>query len=271
MATKTANLKLTKPEYNETADIEIINANMDTIDTVVKGVQDGVVEHTMALAEIRNELANIPTLDSIYPVGSIYMSLNPTNPSQLFGGTWEQIKDRFLLAAGTTYSAGGTGGEAAHKLTAAESGVPAHAHGLNNHTHKIDSHGHGFNQPRVTGGGGATISGGEHTNTTRMSNTGGGRTDWGLIEEGAHGGNVLLNVSAGIDSPTIGRTLESGSHSHRMPAHEHSVYGGSVDGSGVLTTRGSSDSTTNNAAKDAQNAHNNMPPYLTVYMWKRTA
>lgn len=49
-------------------------------------------------------------LNFIYPVGSIYMSVNATNPASLFGGTWEQIKDRFLLAAGDNYSAGATGG-----------------------------------------------------------------------------------------------------------------------------------------------------------------
>ena len=48
----------------------------------------------------------------IYPVGSIYMSVNATSPASLFGGTWEQLKDRFLLAAGDTYAAGSTGGEA---------------------------------------------------------------------------------------------------------------------------------------------------------------
>lgn len=52
--------------------------------------------------------------DKLYPVGSIYMSVNATNPAELFGGTWEQIKDRFLLAAGNTYAAGSTGGEATH-------------------------------------------------------------------------------------------------------------------------------------------------------------
>lgn len=50
----------------------------------------------------------------MYPVGSIYISVNATNPSELFGGTWEQIKGRFLLAAGNTYAAGSIGGEAAH-------------------------------------------------------------------------------------------------------------------------------------------------------------
>lgn len=52
-----------------------------------------------------NGLVNI-----IYPVGSIYMSVNNTNPSTLFGGTWQQLEDRFLLGAGTTYTAGNTGG-----------------------------------------------------------------------------------------------------------------------------------------------------------------
>lgn len=55
--------------------------------------------------------------DIIYPVGSIYISVNSINPSVYFGGTWEQIKDRFLLACGNTYSNGTIGGEAAHKLT----------------------------------------------------------------------------------------------------------------------------------------------------------
>lgn len=63
---------------------------------------------------------------NLYPVGSIYMSVNSTNPSNYFGGTWEQIKDRFLLACGSTYSNGSTGGEASHILTVDE--MPAHNH-----------------------------------------------------------------------------------------------------------------------------------------------
>lgn len=41
-----------------------------------------------------------------YPIGSIYMSFNSTEPSILFGGTQERIKDRFILAAGDSYTAG---------------------------------------------------------------------------------------------------------------------------------------------------------------------
>ena len=64
--------------------------------------------------------------EKIYPIGSIYISANSTSPAELFGGTWEQIKDRFLLAAGNTYAAGSTGGEATHTLTVDE--MPKHRH-----------------------------------------------------------------------------------------------------------------------------------------------
>lgn len=46
-----------------------------------------------------------------------WVSPDPTSPASLFGGTWEQIKDCFILAAGDTYAAGSTGGEAFHVLT----------------------------------------------------------------------------------------------------------------------------------------------------------
>lgn len=50
--------------------------------------------------------------DLIYPVGSIYLSVNNVNPSTLFGGTWEKIEDRVLLGSGTKYTLGNTGGNA---------------------------------------------------------------------------------------------------------------------------------------------------------------
>lgn len=54
----------------------------------------------------------ISFIDMIYPIGSIYMSTNSVNPSLFIGGEWEQIQDRFLLASGSTYGAGNTGGSA---------------------------------------------------------------------------------------------------------------------------------------------------------------
>ena len=72
-----------------------------------------------------------------FPIGSIYMSLSATNPSTYFGGTWTQIKDRFLLGAGSSYTAGNTGGEATHKLTVDE--IPAHTHTIKSGYGDIDS------------------------------------------------------------------------------------------------------------------------------------
>ncbi len=71
---------------------------------------------------------------SIYPIGSIYLTVNPEfDPSVTFGGTWERIKDRFLLASGDTYTSGATGGSAEksfdtdnHTLTINE--MPSHLH-----------------------------------------------------------------------------------------------------------------------------------------------
>lgn len=61
-----------------------------------------------------------------YPIGSIYLSVNDTSPASLFGGTWEKIQDRFLLASGSSYSLGATGGEKEHTLTISE--MPSHDH-----------------------------------------------------------------------------------------------------------------------------------------------
>lgn len=64
--------------------------------------------------------------DLVYPVGSIYMSVNSTDPAQLFGGSWTQIQNRFLLGAGTSYTNGSIGGAATCQLTAAN--LPSHTH-----------------------------------------------------------------------------------------------------------------------------------------------
>ena len=66
-------------------------------------------------------------IDTVYPIGSLYWSSKDTDPSTLFGGTWVQIKDRFVLACGDTYtSSGATGGTST--VTLSVSNMPSHSH-----------------------------------------------------------------------------------------------------------------------------------------------
>ena len=64
--------------------------------------------------------------DLIYPVGSIYISVNNTNPSKYFGGTWQQItSDAYLKIV--TSKGGQLGGTSSnHKIPI--SSIPSHNH-----------------------------------------------------------------------------------------------------------------------------------------------
>lgn len=132
----------------------------------------------------------------VYPVGSIVELTVATNPATLWGfGTWESVKDRFLIGAGGSYSVGSTGGEAMHTLTVDE--MPMHSH---YERMAVDNVGTEY---YIT----ATGSGSEYTETS-------------VVASGA---------------TRTGREYQK------------------------TDTEGGSQS------------HNNMPPYLAVYMWKRTA
>lgn len=158
------------------------------------------------------------SLSSVYPVGSIYMSVNSTSPATLFGGTWERIQDRFLLAAGSTYAAGGFGGEATHTLTEAE--LPNHRHTFT--TDSAGDHTHSLNHVLGNSGGGWT-----------------GDTAGNLSGSGRKFGYINPNYTI----KTVTNTGSGGAHTHS----------GTTNGTG------------------GNGKHNNMPPYLTVYMWKRVA
>lgn len=54
----------------------------------------------------------------LHPIGSIYASENATDPQTLFGGTWKNITDKYLYAAGTKHSAGSSFGSDKIKLSA---------------------------------------------------------------------------------------------------------------------------------------------------------
>lgn len=125
-------------------------------------------------------------LDNVYPVGSIYMSVNSTNPTNLFGGTWEQIQGKFLFGMDSSYPAGSTGGEITHTLTIDE--MPKHNH------------------------------------TIYYPNAGGPYGNANICYPEDSGTNMTWCAEMCKTAPTGGGA-----------------------------------------------AHNNMPPYLSVYIWKRTA
>lgn len=96
----------------------------------------------------KNTLKKSELLLACWPVGSIYQSEIETSPASLFGGTWERLKDRFLLAAGDIYKAGVTGGEAEHTLTIEE--MPEHRHSTTNVHSYTSSGSYGVNSGKYT-------------------------------------------------------------------------------------------------------------------------
>ncbi len=83
--------------------------------------------NSLTISDANNNTLSFEAIfNRIYPIGSIYISTTDTNPGTLFTGTWEKIENRFLLASGSSYQLGSTGGEATHKLTINE--LPSHTH-----------------------------------------------------------------------------------------------------------------------------------------------
>lgn len=162
-----------------------------------------IIQNEVEMKALKSQIDNIVieggglTLNVIYPIGSIYMSINNINPANLFGGEWEQIKDTFLLSAGDTYTAGATGGEAEHTLTVDE--MPTHRH-----------------KAKINGGPNGKFA----------------------------SGNAITIYQVGPNSK-----------------------GTFIGGTGANDT----DDYCFIAEEGGNQPHNNMPPYLAVYMWKRIA
>lgn len=222
---------------------------------------DGIyLENTNILTYLR---------DIFYPVGTIYTSTNSTNPSNFIGGTWEAYAPgRMLLGAGsngsTTYTAGNRGGSEA---------VPYHTHSFTgsagttgnqsaNHTHGLNGHTHSFSA--------ATSSAGAHSHPSPSGK-------YYLCAPDITSSDSASALSgSGYYFPRS--TVSGWTHPSSTPsagAHTHTVSG---------TSGGNSGSTGSNSANHTHSftpsgtvgyagtsGNNNMPPYITVYHWLRTA
>ena len=103
--------------------------DIETSDDVVRKLN----QLTLTINDMIDNMDSLHnTIDLLTPaIGEIHITTSDENPSIRFGGTWEQIKDTFLLASGDIYSPGSTGGEAEHALTIDE--IPSHVHGFQRH------------------------------------------------------------------------------------------------------------------------------------------
>lgn len=144
-------------------------------ETLSIGLKTDMTEHTienLADPEQSQDAATKAYVDrvlkSIYPVGAIYISVSETSPAEIFGGTWERIKNRFLVGAGDKYSVGATGGADSVALTAEQ--LPQHSHSIGYNVVYRQSVSSGGGVRNVVAGGdaststGYTGSGAEHEN-----------------------------------------------------------------------------------------------------------
>ncbi|KAI5505072.1 phage tail repeat-like family, partial [Trichomonas vaginalis G3] len=88
----------------------------------------------------KTELQTLKTeiLQTVYPIGSIYTSMNSTRPEVVLGfGTWTQIVDRFLYCANSSKETGGS-------KTISGENLPAHSHYIDLSTSQAGWHKHRF-------------------------------------------------------------------------------------------------------------------------------
>lgn len=186
-------------------------------------------------------------LDRTYPVGSIYMSANNVNPGTVFGGTWQQIQGKFLLGASSGHAAGSTGGSETVTLSASQ--LPAHTHSVSGHTHSVPDHTHTI--PAHTHTATASTAGVHSHNIRRTMNAASGSARYAF--EG----------SANVFKPT----LDAGAHTHTITVASKAAF--NTTSSGACTT--GSGGSGNTGSTGSGSAVGIMPPFLTVYMWQRTA
>lgn len=96
-------------QNGDVVDANAINAPIEASAWAQQAAEEAQVKADYALQKVNESEIGEITL-SAYPIGSIYLSVVDTSPASLFGGTWEKIKDRFLLASGDKYANRAKGG-----------------------------------------------------------------------------------------------------------------------------------------------------------------
>mgnify|MGYP003435353646 FL=1 len=222
-------------------------------------------------------------LEAIYPVGSLYWSSKATNPSQLFGGTWVQIKDCFVWAKGDSDNINATGGS--KTVTLREANMPSHRHSftpsgtitMNAHTHGLGNHTHSFSCSGATGGMSANATGNWGVRVSNSNNNGSGTDRYTPTTNG----NVSVTMGSYI------RTLNqrpdddfTASREHYMNidvSHTHSFsYSGTTGGNTNDTTYTKSSGTFTGAAgttgsNGSGTSFSILPPYVVKYCFERIA
>ena len=217
-------------------------------------------------------------LNRVYPVGSIYMSAVNVSPASFLGGTWQAIEQgRMLMAAGSSWQAGTTGGAAYHALTVQE--MPAHDHSAVETAAGGHTHGASTGSAGAHSHSGSTNSTGNHYHTGQTGAAGahahnmnifwfknpeeGGACDSGSGQMAIHNFNTSTE---GLHSHGFS-TSWAGEHAHSLSiasagAHTHSV---AIAAAGAHTHAITIGKTGSGAAFSI------LPPYIAVYMWRRTA
>lgn len=240
-----------------------------------------------------------------HPVGSLYWTASTENPATTFGGgTWTQIKDKFILAAGDTYSNGATGGSATVTLT--ENQIPSHKHSFTpagsvsvttNPTFSGSEHSHSYTPAgtisittnptfsgtaatlKATAGGTVSISDPGHSHGVPSSSG----TNLGLGYKYNADGSGAYQANTQSKTTGITATFTGTEHSHSYTpkgsisggaykftgtaATLKATAGGTISG-GAYSFSGTAGTT---GAKGGGQAHDNMPPYIVKYCWQRTA
>ena len=225
-----------------------------------------------------------------FPVGSIYISVTNTNPSTIFGGTWERIQGKFLIGADdSTYKLGATGGSSSHTHTNSSTGsttltanqIPSHTHSVGAHSHGLNSHTHTYAKSNSTTES-HTLTVSEmpsHTHSHRVV-----KQYWSDLYNRDALGELPSAVNAqgynqGWSSYTGGANCANQStgggkghtHSISTTSTNTGAASGSTANSSAFNTGATGGGTGHTHTMSATGSSSNIPPYLSVYIWKRTA